>query len=104
MKDVITLPITHSEAFHTFNQFVIRAHKRDALKDYLQQQGIGTDIYYPTPLPLQPSFAYLNHRMGEFPVSDQAAKEVLALPIFPELREDELATVMTEIKKFYSHH
>ncbi|MBX7157601.1 MAG: DegT/DnrJ/EryC1/StrS family aminotransferase [Verrucomicrobiae bacterium] len=97
----LVLPLTHAKAFHSYNQFVIRTQRRDDLRAHLQQQGIGTDIYYPSPLPLQPSFADLNHAEGDFPEADRAAKEVLALPIFPELKEEELASIVAAIKKFY---
>lgn len=99
----LILPATHPKAFHSYNQFVIRTQKRDALKNDLQEKGVGTDIYYPSPLPLQPSFAYLKHKPGDFPESDRAAYEVLALPIFPELREEELNSITTSIKKFYAN-
>lgn len=97
----LVLPATHPKAFHSYNQFVIRTQQRDALRTHLQESGIGTDIYYPSPLPLQPAFAYLNYQEGNFPESDRAAKEVLALPIFPELKEEELAAIVAAIKKFY---
>ena len=99
----LVLPTTHKKAYHSYNQFVIRTKKRDILKNYLQEKGIGTDIYYPSPLPLQPSFAYLKHKPGDFPEADRAANEVLALPIFPELREEELNFIVTTIQNFYAN-
>jgi len=93
-----TLP----EAHHIYHQFVVRAWKRDELRAFLTERRIGTEIYYPLPLHLQSCFAYLGYRAGDLPESERAAKEVLALPIFPELREDEQQRVVTAIAEFYS--
>jgi dTDP-4-amino-4,6-dideoxygalactose transaminase len=93
-----TLP----EAHHIYHQFVVRTWKRDELRAFLTERQIGTEIYYPLPLHLQPCFAYLGYRPGDLPESERAAKEVLALPIFPELREDEQQRVVATIAQFYS--
>ena len=79
----VTLPVERQ--FHTYNQFVIRATRRDALKDHLKAAGVDTAIYYPLPLHLQNCFSSLGYREGAFPESERAAKESLALPIYPEL-------------------
>jgi dTDP-4-amino-4,6-dideoxygalactose transaminase len=86
---------------HIFNQYVVRASKRDALKDFLAQHQVGTEIYYPVPLHLQKCFAYLNHRPGDFPESERAALETLALPIYPELEAAQLAHVVASVAAFY---
>ena len=95
------LPITQYENRHIYNQYVVRAPERDRLRQFLQEGGIGTEIYYPVPLHLQECYAFLNHRRGDFPASEKAAEEVLALPIFPELTDDQQAYVVDRIKAFY---
>jgi dTDP-4-amino-4,6-dideoxygalactose transaminase len=87
---------------HIFNQYVIRASRRDELQATLQKRGIGTEVYYPVPMHLQECFAYLGHREGAFPGSEQAAKETLALPIYPELSEAQLRYVVQCIREFFS--
>jgi dTDP-4-amino-4,6-dideoxygalactose transaminase len=87
---------------HIFNQYVVRVQNRDALKDFLAERGIGTEIYYPVPLHLQQCFAYLNHVTGDFPESERAAKETLALPIYPELDQVQLDAVVASIAEFYA--
>ena len=100
--DGVVLPWTDARAEHVFHQYVIRAPQRDALRSSLKEQHIGTEIYYPLPLHLQESLAFLGYRRGDFPESEQAAAEVLALPIYPELREDEVETVVEGIRRFYA--
>jgi dTDP-4-amino-4,6-dideoxygalactose transaminase len=92
---------TSPHAFHVFHQYVIRAQTRDELRKFLTARGIATEIYYPIPLHLQPVFAYLGYKEGDLPESEQAAKEVLALPIFPELTEEEQQQVVAGIAEFY---
>ena len=89
-------------AKHVFHQYVIRAQRRDELRKFLAEQKIGSEIYYPLPLHLQPVFSYLGLKAGDLPVSEQAAREVLALPMFPELTEAEIRRVVEHIADFYS--
>ena len=87
---------------HIFNQYVIRVSHRDHLQDALQQRGIGTEVYYPVPMHLQECFGYLGHKVGAFPESESAAKETVALPIYPELSEAQLRHVVESIRDFLS--
>jgi dTDP-4-amino-4,6-dideoxygalactose transaminase len=93
---------TSPHAFHVFHQYVIRAHRRDELRKFLGDRKIGTEVYYPIPLHLQPSFAYLGYSAGDLPESERASGEVLALPMFPELTEAEQKCVVESIAEFYS--
>jgi dTDP-4-amino-4,6-dideoxygalactose transaminase len=86
---------------HVYNQFVIRCMRRDELRELLRARGIGTGVYYPRPLHLQKCFSYLGYRAGDFPVSEQLAAEALALPIHPELSQQELTTIVTLIASLY---
>ncbi len=99
----IALLATVPEAHHIYHQYVVRAYRRDELRSFMNQQGIGTEIYYPVPLHLQACFTYLGYKAGDLPESERASKEVLALPMFPELREDEQQRVVAAIVEFYSH-
>ena len=90
------------QAKHVFHQYVIRAQRRDELRKFLAERKVGSEIYYPLPLHLQPAFSYLGLKAGDVPVSEQAAREVLALPMFPELTETELRRVVESIAEFYS--
>ena len=90
------------EAYHIFHQYVIRAARRDEARKFLSERGVATEIYYPLPLHMQKCFEYLGYRQGEFPEAERAASEVLALPMFPELTEDEQRYVVETLAAFYS--
>jgi dTDP-4-amino-4,6-dideoxygalactose transaminase len=90
------------QAKHVFHQYVIRAQRRDELRKFLTERKIGSEIYYPLPLHLQPVFSYLGLKAGDMPVAEQSAQEVLALPMFPELTEAEIHCVVETIADFYS--
>ena len=97
----VRTPYVSPENESIFNQYTIRAERRDELQAALSAKKIGSKIYYPVPLHLQPCFAYLGYREGSFPESERAAREVLSLPIYPELAESQLAEVADAIRAFY---
>ncbi|HEX8817147.1 MAG TPA: DegT/DnrJ/EryC1/StrS family aminotransferase [Terriglobales bacterium] len=91
-----------AHAHHVFHQYVVRVERRDEMRAFLTERKIGTEVYYPIPLHLQPCFAYLGYSAGDLPESERAAKDVLALPMFPELTEAEQNWVVESIAEFYS--
>ena len=97
----IGLPYESPDAFHIYNQFVIRTARRDELRARLTSRGIGTEVYYPIPLHLQECFASLGYRRGEFPNAERAALETLALPIYPGLSEAQQAYVVNSIAELF---
>jgi dTDP-4-amino-4,6-dideoxygalactose transaminase len=98
----LVLPSETPGARHIWHQYVIRAPRRDSLREFLAARKIGSEIYYPVPLHLQEALKNLGYKAGDFPEAERAAQEVLALPIFPELREDEQQTVVRAIAEFLS--
>ena len=86
---------------HTYNQFVVRFSERDRLRAFLRERGVETEVYYPLPLHLQECFRSLGYQIGDFPHAEAAARESLALPIYPELTEDQQRHVVNQIKGFY---
>ena len=102
LTSTVTLPVARAECFHIYNQFVIRAPKRDALRAHLDARQIGTEVYYPVPFHLQECFAYLGHAQGACPEAERASAETLALPIYGELTRDQLQRVVTAIRDFYA--
>jgi len=98
----VQLPIELPRRRHIYNQFVIRAERRDALKDHLRDHGIGSEIYYPVPFHLQPCFAYLDVPAGALPEAERASAETLALPIYSELTEVQQQYVVETIAAFYA--
>jgi dTDP-4-amino-4,6-dideoxygalactose transaminase len=98
----VTLLQTRPEALHIFHQYVIRVPQRDELRSFLKERGVSTEVYYPVPLHLQKCFAYLGYAEGDLPEAEHAAKEVLALPMFPELEPEEQKYVVEGIAEFFS--
>jgi len=99
-KELVQTPVERYH--HVYHQYVIRARDRDKLKQHLDAQGIGNAVYYPVPLHLQPCFAYLGSKDSDFPVTNSLCQDVLALPIFPELTEDQIGQVADQITAFYN--
>jgi dTDP-4-amino-4,6-dideoxygalactose transaminase len=104
LEGFVTPPYVQPGARHIFHQYVVRvdAARRDALIAHLKSNGVGTKIYYPVPLHLQPCFAYLGHREGDFPESERAARETLALPMYPELTREQQEYVVETIRRFFA--
>jgi dTDP-4-amino-4,6-dideoxygalactose transaminase len=104
LKDIpqITLPVVKDGNKEVNYVFCLKVENRNGLDSYLKENGIGTSIYYPVPLHLQKCFAYLGYKKGDFPVAEKMCDTVLALPMFPELTEDEISFVCEKIREFYS--
>jgi dTDP-4-amino-4,6-dideoxygalactose transaminase len=98
----VTCPVIDPRNESIFNQYTLRVRDRDALQAFLKEEGIGTSIYYPLPLHLQPCFAYLGYTEGGCPEAERAAAEVLSLPIFPELTAAQRETVAAAVRRFYA--
>lgn len=98
----LTTPFVAKENESIYNQYTIRVDRRDELQAFLKAKGIGSSIYYPLPLHLQPCFAYLGYEKGSMPEAERASAQVLSLPIFPELTQAQLDEVVAGIRAFYS--
>jgi dTDP-4-amino-4,6-dideoxygalactose transaminase len=101
LKDAVRTPHASLGVRHIYNQYVIRARDRDGLRAHLDAAGVGAEVYYPVPLHLQQCFAYLGCKAGAYPQSERAAAETLALPIYPELSEEQLQYVVDTIAGYY---
>jgi dTDP-4-amino-4,6-dideoxygalactose transaminase len=99
LGDRVVLP--EDRPGHIYNQFVVRCPERDALQRFLGERGVGTEIYYPVPLHLQSCFKDLGHHEGDFPEAEAAAREALALPVYPELSDEAQGYVVTQVRQFY---
>ncbi|MCF7936656.1 MAG: DegT/DnrJ/EryC1/StrS family aminotransferase [Synergistales bacterium] len=101
LLDRVQVPVVQDGRNHIFHQYVIQCDRRDALKDYLSRQGIGTKVYYPLCLHRQPCFAHLGYQEGDLPVAEEASRRVLALPIFPGITPEEQERIVETIAAFY---
>ncbi|MCX8109832.1 MAG: DegT/DnrJ/EryC1/StrS family aminotransferase, partial [Syntrophorhabdaceae bacterium] len=102
LKDLpLILPEIPDDGSHIFHHYVIRTKNRDMLQSFLKEKGIQTGIYYPVPLHLQGCFQYLGYRRGSFPVSEMAAQESLAIPVYPELKKTEKDYIVKMIREYF---
>ena len=99
--DGVRTPVIDSHNESIYNQYTLRAERRDELQQFLKQRGIGNSVYYPLPLHLQPCFAYLGYEEGDFPESERASKEVVSLPVYPELTDSQRDEVISAVRAFY---
>jgi dTDP-4-amino-4,6-dideoxygalactose transaminase len=97
----VRLPAESPSTHHVYNQFVIRVDRRDELRAYLAERGVGTEIYYPLPLHMQTCFKDLGYRSGDFPKAEQAAEQALAIPVFPELGDAAQNYIVETIASFF---
>lgn len=102
LVDRVVLPCTPEGLEHVFNQYTIRVRERDALRAFLRERGIPTEVYYPSPLHVQKAFAYLGYGPGRFPHSERCSAEVVSLPVYPELGEQRLRSVVVGIAEFFA--
>jgi len=101
LQDLVQLPRVTAKGTHVYHQYAIRARHRDQLRAFLRDRGVPSEIYYPLPLHLQRAFNYLEYKRGDLPQSEAASREVLALPIFPEMTGDQQARVVESVAMFY---
>jgi dTDP-4-amino-4,6-dideoxygalactose transaminase len=96
----IAPPLVPESYGHAFHQYTIRVERRDALQQFLNERNIGSAVYYPVPLHLQPLYSSLGHKAGDFPHAEHAAKEVISLPMYPELHSEQIARVAEAVIEF----
>jgi dTDP-4-amino-4,6-dideoxygalactose transaminase len=99
--DGVRTPVIDSRNESIYNQYTLRAERRDELQEFLRKRGVGNSIYYPLPLHMQPCFAYLGYSEGDFPESERASKEVVSLPVYPELTDSQRDEVISAVRAFY---
>jgi dTDP-4-amino-4,6-dideoxygalactose transaminase len=103
LKEHVTVPVSHEGYYHVFNQYSILTKRRDELISHLASKGVPTAVYYPIPLHLQKVFSYLGYREGDFPTSEGFCKEIVSLPVFPELTENEREYIADSVVSFYQN-
>jgi len=99
--DIVT-PSKIADSNHVYNQYTIRTKKRDALQEFLKENGIGSAVYYPMPLHMQECFKNLGYKEGDFPEAEKAAKESVSIPVYPELTDEQQEYVIDKIKEFFT--
>ena len=100
--DKIILPRERENIKHVYHLFVIQAENRDRLIEYLKANNISAGIHYPISLPHQKAYSYLGHKLGDFPISEKLSADILSLPMYPELSEDQLKYIVSKVETFYS--
>ena len=100
VKGVVTIPVEAAWTKGVYHLYVVRVADREALQAHLAEAGIGTGIHYPIPLHLQKAYQHLNYKKGDFPSTERVAAEIVSLPMFPQLKQDQLALVTTSVKEF----
>ena len=103
LGDAVVVPVEPAGTFHTYHLFVVRVSRRDELRTHLAAKGIGTGVYYPVPLHLQECFADLGYQAGSLPHAERAARETIALPVYPELTAQQQEYVVDCIADFVRH-
>jgi dTDP-4-amino-4,6-dideoxygalactose transaminase len=101
-ETAVVLPVEKPWAHHVYHLYVIRTPDREALSEFLKDRGIGNLIHYPTPIHLQQAYRHLGYKKGDFPVAEKAASEILSLPLYPTLTEEEVVAVSAAVKAFYA--
>lgn len=102
LKEIVIIPIEKDWAFHPYYMYVIRTQKRDELLEFLKLKGISCGIHYPVPLHLQKAYERLNHKEGDFPVTEGLAKEILSIPLYPELKFEEQDYIINSMREFFN--
>ena len=97
----LILPEIPARKSHVFHLYVVRTKRRDALQQYLGHEGVGTLIHYPKPIHLHGAYEHLGYKKGAFPVAEQLSNEVLSLPMFPEISDDQLGFVVEKVREFF---
>mgnify|MGYP001016457837 CR=1 FL=1 len=101
-SSALICPTAPDHVFHVYHQYTIRTDRRDELKNYLSANGIGTAVYYPVPLHLQKAFAHLGYKQGDFEVAEKTCTQVLSLPMYPELTDEEINSITKKVADFFA--
>lgn len=101
LKDLVIVPEEHSDSTHVYHLYVIQSNDRDGLQKYLAEKGVGTLIHYPVPAHLQKAYAYRGYKVGDLPVTEQITKRILSLPMFPELTDEQVDSVIQEVRSYH---
>jgi len=102
LKDIVKVPQTDKDSKHVFHLYVIRHPNRDKLREFLNQKGIATGVHYEKPIHLQQAYSFLGYKPGDLPVAEKVMKEIVSLPMFPELTQEQIRYVADSVKEFNS--